>query len=188
MTKEATLSEQYKTFLCLPPWPYGRFKEGDLTIASIEGYKAFFDEVADPSGSHAWLRAPLDVLGTARDVMREWGYRHTETIILVPGRVEIHTDPKPSTDVTHIEARLKLKSRKGKYLRKAVDEVVLFGVRGGLGRHPTDETHWSNMVVEWPGTTEANYPGSLISMVEAISPPPYYAMFADPIPPGWVGA
>jgi len=173
---------KYKCILADPPWAErggGKSKRGadrHYPLMSTKEITALpVRQLADEGGSHLWLWVTNNFLPQGLEVMQAWGFRYVTNMCWGKVSAEYPFAGGPRMGL-------------GQYLRGA-HELLLFGVRGGLGPGGTPYGQKPSPVV--PSlllarrARHSRKPPQVHNLISSVSPGPRLELFARERRTGW---
>ena len=171
MSTFAELSPPYSTIVADPPWHYerggpttGQFSGSHLepppySTMSVQEIWALPVESLAADDAHLYLWTTNKYLRRSFDIVRGWGFRHSQTL----------TWCKPARGL----------GPGGAFSNTT--EFVLYCRRGSLPYSDRVDTTWW----EWPRGPHSVKPPAFLDIVERVSPGPYVELFARAPRLGW---
>jgi len=167
--------QPYKTILADPPWRF-RSRQGFLSPENKKNFHYHtlpLQEIIEMpvqllahEKSHLYLWIPCSMIGEGLKVMQHWGFDYKTSIVWE----KIRKDGQPD------------RSTYGHYFRNAA-EVILFGVRGGLGTNR--QAHLFPNIIRSRKREHSRKPDEQYILIENCSPGPYLELFARTARKGW---
>ena len=168
----------YKAIVADPPWPYddalpggGRGADSHydtLPIGLISGLGPFVNKIAAPH-AHLYMWTTNSFVDDAYDVCREWGFEPKTMVTWV----KVKDEPVGLPTSRNVAANVKERIGMGHYFRNTTEHLV-FAQKGSLNTNRNDMP--SHFFAE--RTDHSEKPDKSYSLIEQMSPGPYFEMFA----------
>jgi N6-adenosine-specific RNA methylase IME4 len=178
-------TNQYKTVVADPPWPYNDALPGggrgaashydSLPVGMIEGLGPFVNKIA-ASHAHLYMWSTNKFIDDAYQVCRSWGFEPKTLVTWVKVQDEPEGLPGDRDGASPVKERIGM----GHYFRNTTEHLI-FAQKGSLGTDRNDMP--SHFFAE--RTEHSRKPDKSYGLVEEMSPGPYFEMFARRQRDGW---